>query len=67
MDDTPLSYSVIGEGKSVEEAIADFNQAYAGMREYYERQGRPFEEIEYEFFYDTASFLQEYCKAFRRT
>lgn len=29
MDDTPLSYSVIGEGKSVEEAIADFNQAYA--------------------------------------
>ena len=64
MDDTPLSYSVIGEGKTVEEAIEDFNKSYAGMREYYERNGKAFEEVEYEFFYDTASFLQEYVKAF---
>ena len=64
MDDTPLSYSVCGEGKTVEEAIDDFNKSYVGMREYYERNGKFFEEIEYEFFYDTASFLQEYCKAF---
>ena len=64
MDDTPLSYSVFGEGKTVEEAIDDFNKSFVGMREYYERHGKAFEEIEYEFFYDTASFLQEYCKAF---
>ena len=64
MDDTPLSYSVCGEGKTVEEAIDDFNKSYVGMREYYERHGKPFEEIQYEFFYDTASFLQEYSKAF---
>lgn len=64
MDDTPLGYSVIGEGKTVEEAIEDFNLAYADMREYYERQSKPFEEIHYTFYYDTASFLQEYCKAF---
>ena len=64
MDDTPLSYSVLGEGKTVEETIDDFNKSYAGMREYYERHGKVFEEIQYEFFYDIASFLDEYCKAF---
>lgn len=64
MDDTPLTYSVIGEGKNVEEAIDDFNKSYVGIREYYESNGKAFEEIEYEFYYDTASFLQEYCKAF---
>ena len=53
MDDTPLSYSLFGEGKTVEEAIDNFNKSYAGMREYYERHGKDFEEIEYEFFYDT--------------
>ena len=46
------------------ETIADFRQAYADMREYYREEGKPFEEIEYEFYYDTASFLDEYCKAF---
>lgn len=64
MDDTPLDYSCIGEGKTVDETIADFRQAYADMREYYREEGKPFEEIEYEFYYDTASFLDEYCKAF---
>ncbi|MBO6249139.1 MAG: helix-turn-helix transcriptional regulator [Bacteroidales bacterium] len=64
MDDTPLSYSVLGEGKTVEETIDDFNKSYVGMRDYYERHGKAFEEIEYEFFYDIASFLDEYCKAF---
>ena len=64
MDDTPLSYSCLGEGKTVEEAIEDFNIAYAEMRKYYKESGKHFEEIEYEFFYDTASFLDEYCKAF---
>ena len=64
MDDTPLSYGLIGEGKTVEETIEDFKQSYAEMRSYYERVGKEFEEIRYEFFYDTASFLHEYCKAF---
>jgi hypothetical protein len=64
MDDTPLHYSVIGEGKTVEEAIEDFNRSYQAMCEYYVHQGKAFEEIQYEFFYDTASFLQEYSKAF---
>lgn len=64
MDDTPLDYSCIGEGKTVEETIADFYTAYAEMRDYYHQQGREFEEVELEFFYDTASFLQAFVKAF---
>ena len=64
MGDANLDYGLFGEGKTVDEAIDDFNKSYAGMREYFESQGKPFEEIEYEFFYDTASFLNEYCKAF---
>ena len=64
MDDTPLDYSCIGEGKTVEETIDDFNNSYSEMRSFYEEKGRHFEEIHYEFYYDTASFLEEYCKAF---
>ncbi len=64
MDDTPLNYGIIGEGKTVVETIDDFNKSYADMRKYFESAGKEFEEIEYEFFYDVASFLEEYCKAF---
>lgn len=64
MDDTPLDYGCIGEGKTVEETIDDFNQAYAEMKSYYERHQLTFEEIDYSFYYDVASFLDEYCKAF---
>ena len=64
MEEAGLDYGLFGEGKTVEEAIDDFNKSYAGMREYYERHGKTFEEIEYEFYYDTASFLQEFVKAF---
>lgn len=64
MEEAGLDYGLFGEGKNVEEAIDDFKKSYIGMREYFESVGKPFEEIEYEFFYDTASFLDEYCKAF---
>ena len=64
MDDTPLDYSCLGEGKTVEETIADFKQAYQEMKTHYARENKVFEEVEYEFFYDTASFLQEFGKAF---
>lgn len=64
MDDTPLDYSCLGEGKTVDETIRDFQAAYDGMRAHYANNGLPFEEIEYEFYYDTASFLNEYSKSF---
>ena len=64
MDDTPLNYGCIGEGKTVRETMDDFNDAYREMREYYASEGMKFEEIEYEFHYDIASFLQSYAKDF---
>lgn len=64
MDDTPLDYSCLGEGKSVEEAIDDFHTAYKEMEDYYIKSGKCFESIKYEFYYDTASFLQEYAPSF---
>lgn len=64
MEEAHLDYGCTGEGETVEAAIDDFNKSYAGIREYFENQGKPFEEISYEFFYDTASFLEEYSKAF---
>jgi hypothetical protein len=64
MDDTPLDYSCLGEGQTVEETIADFNASYVEMRALYAKNGWYFEEVEYEFFYDTASFLEAYGKTF---
>ena len=64
MEDAGLDYGCTGEGKTVEEAIEDFKGTYEGTRSYYQRHGKAFEEISCEFYYDTASFLQEYVKAF---
>lgn len=64
MDDTPLDYGCIGEGKTVAQTIEDFKDSYNEIKEYSAAQGEPFEEVEFEFYYDTASFLEEYVKAF---
>ena len=58
MDDTPLDYSCLGEGKTVEETINDFNNAYNEMREHYAKEDKYFEEITYEFFDARASALR---------
>lgn len=64
MEDAGLDYGLIGEGKTVEDTIDDFNKSYSDMRKYYQRHGKTFEEIQYVFYYDTASFLEEFSKAF---
>ncbi|MBQ7253829.1 MAG: DNA-binding protein [Bacteroidales bacterium] len=64
MEDNELDYGLIGEGKTVQETIHDFDLAYDGMRDHYRSIGKPFEEIEYEFYYDTESFLAAYSKTF---
>ena len=64
MDDTPLNYSCIGQGDTVDETIADFRACYEEMRQHFQETGEPFEEVNFEFFYDTASFLDEYSRAF---
>lgn len=59
-----LTYGIIGEGKTVEATIADFKDAYEDMKEYYASIGKQFTEVEFEFYYDTASFIQYYSFAF---
>ena len=59
-----LSYGIIGEGKTVAETIADFNDAYEDMKEYYASEGKDFTEAEFEFYFDTASFIQYFGYAF---
>ncbi len=65
MEEAGLDYGCIGEGRTVEETIDDFRKSYADLRAYYARHNKLFEEINYEFYYDTASFLFEFSKAFR--
>lgn len=64
MEKNNLDYGVIGEGTSVKDCIQDFMNTYDSMRTYYESAGKRFEEAQFEFYYDTASFLEEYSKAF---
>lgn len=57
-------FGAIGDGKTVAEAIADFKNSIAEIREYYEEEGRKFPDLDIEFKYDAASFLQQYAYAF---
>ncbi len=64
MDDNPLDYGCIGEGKTVEETMADFLACYEEMKAHYAKEGKPFQDAEFDFCYDTASFLSEYAGVF---
>ena len=44
------------------EAIEDFNIGYSEMKEIYGKEGMNFVEAEFEFHYDTASFLNYISK-----
>lgn len=59
-DDDALDYGLTGEGTTIEETMADFKAVYEGMKEFYAEQGKPFEEVEFKFFYDIPSFLSYY-------
>lgn len=62
--DNTLPFGAIGDGNTVAEAIADFKNSVNEMREYYKSEGKPFPNVEFEYKYDTASFLQQYAYAF---
>ena len=64
MEEAGLDYGCTGDGATVQEAIDDFRKSYKGIKEFYGSIGRVFEEIDFQFYYDTASFLAEYCEAF---
>ena len=59
-DKAPINYGLVGEGNTVEEAIAEWNQVYEEMRQSYADDNMPFVEAEFSFVYDVASFLAYY-------
>lgn len=63
-DSDDLSYLVTGTGKTVSEAKKCFEDGYEDIRRYYEKEGKPFTEVEMVYQYDMASFLEYYTKAF---
>lgn len=59
-DDAPINYGLVGEGGTVEEAIADWNGTYQAMKEGYAEKGLEFKEARFSFVYDVPSFLAYY-------
>ena len=64
MDADDMSYLVTGTGKTVVEAVDCFKNGYEDMKAYYAEQNKEFEEVEFEYKYDMASFLSYFTKAF---
>ena len=62
--DDNCEFGCIGEGKSVEETKADIMKAVGEMQEVYAEEGSKFPDVEFDFIYDMASFLNYYAYAF---
>lgn len=60
-DENNLSYGVIGDGDTAAAAVADFKAVYEDLKESYQKEGKPFEEVEFAFSYDLPSFLVYYA------
>ena len=46
-----VPFGALGDGKTVDEAIADFNNSVDEMRAFYAEEGKEFPQIEFEFKY----------------
>ncbi|MCR5014364.1 MAG: helix-turn-helix domain-containing protein [Bacteroidales bacterium] len=61
-DPNPEHIMIAGFGKSVKEALEDFDEAHAELKEMEESEGKTFPDLEFVFRYDTVSFLKYYSK-----
>ena len=64
MDADDMDYMVTGTGDTAKEAITCFEGGYEDTKKYYAEEGKAFEEAEFNYCYDMASFLSYYSKAF---
>jgi len=64
MDADNIGYLITGTGASAEEAIKCFEGGYNDMKAFYAKKRMPFEELEFMYEYDMASFLSYYSKNF---
>lgn len=55
-----VSFGVIGDGKTVQDAKNDFLNSYEEMKDYYTENNKNFTECEFQFQFDIASFLAYY-------
>lgn len=62
--DNNSKFGCIGEGKNVEETKKDFLDAVEEMKEVYKMNGKAFPNVEFNFIFDVASFLNYYAYAF---
>jgi len=60
LENSDLNYGIHGNGKTVKEAILDFNNAYESMKEFYNEKRKDFIDATFEFQYDVPSFLSYY-------
>ncbi len=59
-DDASINYGLVGEGKTAQEAIDEWNRMYEAMKASYEKDKMPFSEARFSFVYDLPSFLSYY-------
>ena len=64
LEDGTLNYGIHGNGNTVKEAVDDFKLSYEAMKEFHHQREKYFVEAEFEFHYDTASFLKYYTTYF---
>ena len=62
MDDNSFDFTLNGQGSSVEEAKKEFFLVYDELKEMYQEEGMVLPELDFEYEYDTASFLSYYSK-----
>ena len=62
--DADMDYLITGTGKTAEEAIRCFKDGYEDTKRFYAEEGLEFEQVEFAFKYDMASFLSYFSKAF---
>lgn len=54
-----LPFGLIGLGKTKQEAIADWNAVYEGMKSHYIADGHQFEDVSFTFVHDPDTVLGE--------
>lgn len=59
-EDAPINYGLVGEGKTVQDAMDEWHRTYEAMKESYRAENMPFVEAQFTFAYDVPSFLVYY-------
>ena len=62
MDNDSLEFGITGFGNTVEAAKSDILLAYDEIKELFKEEGKPMPELEFEYKFDVASFLEHYSK-----